>query len=139
MDINGNRLIESFKGLDKYGITDNNGINRPALSDEDKGARDRFCQWMKDAGLSVRVDDAGNYYGHRTGEDESLLPVVMGSHLDTVYHGGRFDGITGVQAALEVVRTLNDNGITTKRPIEIMVFTNEEGTTLKSAELERVE
>lgn len=126
--VNGQRYKETFEYLSQFGLTEKGGINRPALSDADKGARDTFCQWMKDAGLTVRVDDAGNYYGHRKGLDETLPPVVMGSHLDTVYHGGKFDGITGVQAALEVVRTLNDYQIVTKRPIEIAVFTNEEGT-----------
>lgn len=126
--INGQRYKETFDELSQFGLTGRGGINRPALSDADKGARDQFCRWMKEAGLTVRVDDAGNYYGHRKGQDETLPPVVMGSHLDTVYNGGKFDGIAGVQAALEVVRTLNDYGITTKRPIEVAVFTNEEGT-----------
>lgn len=128
MEINQKRLTETFERLSQVGATPKGGVNRPALSDEDKAARDLFCQWMKEAGLIVRVDDAGNYYGHRPGLCEDLPPVVMGSHLDTVYNGGRFDGITGVQSALEVVRTLNDYHIQTKRPVEIAVFTNEEGT-----------
>lgn len=126
--INIERLIKSFEELEKYGRTERGGICRPALSDMDKGARDTFCEWMKEAGLRVRVDDAGNYYGRRDGLDNNFLPVVIGSHLDTVYNGGRFDGITGVQSALEVIRSLNDTNTVTKRPIEICVFTNEEGT-----------
>lgn len=126
--VNIDRCKKAFEELEKFGKTSNGGMTRPALSDEDKGARDLFCKWLSDAGLSVRIDDAGNYYGRRGGEDENALPVVMGSHLDTVYKGGRFDGITGVQAALEVIRSLNDNNIKTKRPIEVCVFTNEEGT-----------
>lgn len=128
MNINIERFKETFDALSEFGKTEKNGLNRPALSDTDKKARDTFCQWMRDAGMEVRIDDAGNYYGHRKGLDDTLPPVVMGSHLDSVYYGGRFDGITGVQAALEVVRTLNDNHIITKRPIEAAVFTNEEGT-----------
>ena len=128
MKINQERLVTTFEQLSKIGETAGGGINRPALSDADREARDMFCQWMRDAGMTVRVDDAGNYYGHRPGLCEELAPVVMGSHLDTVYNGGRFDGITGVQAALEVMRTLNDNRIQTRRPIELAVFTNEEGT-----------
>lgn len=128
IQINGKRYRETFEELSRIGATERGGITRPALSDADRDARDQFCWWMKEAGLAVRVDDAGNYYGHREGEDDQLPPVVMGSHLDTVYQGGKFDGITGVQAALEVVRTLNDYDVKTKRPIEIAVFTNEEGT-----------
>ena len=128
MEVNKKRFTDTFETLSEIGATPKKGVNRPALSDEDQKARDCFCRWMEEAGLTVRVDDAGNFYGHRKGMNEDLLPVVMGSHLDTVYNGGRFDGITGVQAALEVIRTLNDNQIKTRRPIEIAVFTNEEGT-----------
>lgn len=128
LQVNKERLQHSFIELEQFGKTAGGGITRPALSLEDKLAREKLCEWMREAGLTVRVDDAGNYYGHRKGKNESLSPVVMGSHIDTVYHGGRFDGITGVQAALEVIRTWNDCNIETLRPVEMMVFTNEEGT-----------
>ena len=133
MEVNAKRLEETFEYLGQFGATPGGGITRPALSDMDKQARDTFVGWLKEAGLSVRIDDAGNIYGHRKGEDDTAAPILMASHLDTVYNGGRFDGITGVQSALEVIRTLNDNNIVTKRPIEIAVFTNEEGTRFEPA------
>ena len=125
--INMERFKRTFERLSEIGATLKGGLNRTALSREDQESRDMFCSWMEEAGLEVRVDDVGNYYGHRKGEDETLAPVVLGSHLDTVYRGGRYDGITGVQAALEVIRTMNDLEIKTRRPVEIAVFTNEEG------------
>lgn len=126
--VNIERFKQSFEYLGQFGRTEAGGLTRPALSTEDKMARDTFCQWLKEAGLTVRIDDVGNIYGRREGLDDNFLPVVMGSHLDTVYQGGRFDGITGVLSGLEVIRSLNDKNIRTKRPIEICVFTNEEGT-----------
>jgi N-carbamoyl-L-amino-acid hydrolase len=89
--------------------------------------RDVFVEWCKSAGLTVTVDGVGNIFARRAGDDDSLPPVVMGSHLDTQFNGGRFDGILGVLAALEVVRTLDDRGARTRRPIEIAMWTNEEG------------
>ena len=133
MNVNGQRLKETFEYLGQFGATPTGGITRPALSDADKQARDTFVGWLKEAGLTVRIDDAGNIYGHRPGSDDSAPPILMASHLDTVYGGGRFDGITGVQSALEVIRTLNDNNVVTKRPVEIGVFTNEEGTRFEPA------
>ncbi|AWM87788.1 Zn-dependent hydrolase [Microvirga sp. 17 mud 1-3] len=103
------------------------GLSRLALSDADKEIRDVFVAWCREAGLSVSVDQVGNIFGRREGQDNSLPPVLMGSHLDTQANGGRFDGIVGVLGALETVRTLNDLGHVTRRPIEIVNWTNEEG------------
>ena len=83
--------------------------------------------WCREAGCSVSVDGVGNIFARRKGRDDSLPPVVVGSHLDTQVNGGRYDGIVGVLAGLEIVRALNDGGIETKRPIEVVDWTNEEG------------
>ncbi|WP_377839195.1 Zn-dependent hydrolase [Bosea sp. UC22_33] len=103
------------------------GLSRLALSDADKDIRDTFVGWCREAGLTVRVDGIGNIFARRAGTDDSLPPVVMGSHLDTQINGGRFDGIAGVLGGLEVCRTLDALGHRTRRPIEIVNWTNEEG------------
>jgi N-carbamoyl-L-amino-acid hydrolase len=89
--------------------------------------RDQFVAWCRDAGCSVTVDAVGSIFARRKGRDDSLPPVVIGSHLDTQVNGGRYDGIVGVLAGLEILRALNDRGIETKRPIEVVDWTNEEG------------
>ncbi|MGH6914367.1 MAG: Zn-dependent hydrolase, partial [Geminicoccales bacterium] len=103
------------------------GVNRQTLTDEDRRGRDLFRSWCEDAGLTVTVDRMGSMFGHRPGTDAELPPVVLGSHLDSQPTGGKFDGALGVLAALEVVRTLNDRGIETKAPLEVVNWTNEEG------------
>lgn len=120
------RLMSTIDESAQIGKIPGNGLGRLALTDDDKQIRDLFKQWMIEAGLDVRVDDFGIMYGRRRGKSDKK-PVLMGSHLDTQPNGGRFDGVLGVLSALEVVRTLNDYGIETERPIEIVNFTNEEG------------
>jgi len=125
--INPKRLHESFLVSAGIGTLPNGGLSRLALSDADKVMRDTFVRWLEEAGLAVRVDDFGNIYGRREGKDKEAAAILIGSHLDTQPQGGKYDGIIGVLSALEVVRTLNDHGIETLRPIEIVNFTNEEG------------
>jgi N-carbamoyl-L-amino-acid hydrolase len=103
------------------------GLSRLTLGDDDRLMRDQFRAWCQDAGLSVDVDEAGSMFARRDGLDNSLPPILIGSHLDTQINGGRFDGIAGVLAGLEVVRRLNDLGHITKRPIVVVNWTNEEG------------
>jgi N-carbamoyl-L-amino-acid hydrolase len=103
------------------------GSCRLALSDEDKAGRELFGHWCREAGLSLSVDAIGNLFARREGVEADAAPVMMGSHLDTQPEGGRFDGVYGVLAGLEVVRRLNDLGIRTRKPLEIAVWTNEEG------------
>lgn len=103
------------------------GCARLALSDDDRDGRDLVAGWMRDLGLEVSVDAIGNVVGVRPGLDPSAAPVMMGSHIDTVRTGGRFDGNLGVLAGLEVIETLEREGIRTRRPIAVGVFTNEEG------------
>jgi len=103
------------------------GVNRQSLTDEDAGGRRLVAGWMREAGLSVTVDEMGSIFGRRDGTDPTLAPVMAGSHIDSVATAGAFDGCLGVLGALEVVRSLNEAGIRTKRPIEIAAFTEEEG------------
>lgn len=103
------------------------GLARLALTDSDREIRDQFVEWCKAAGLTVEIDEMGSVFGCRAGRDDTLPPIFIGSHLDTQINGGRFDGIAGVLAGLELVRTLNDIGHVTKRPIVVVNWTNEEG------------
>ncbi len=130
---NMNRLWETLDRSAAIGPGREGGLSRLALSDADKEMRDLFVTWCKEAGLEVSVDRLGSIYGRRAGTDNSLPPVLIGSHMDTQVNGGRFDGILGVLAGLELVRTLNDLGHTTKRPIEIIDWTNEEGSRFSPA------
>lgn len=119
----------------ELGGTPAGGMHRLALSDTDRAARDLFVSWLEQEGLTPRVDDFGNIYGRRAGEEPDLPPVLVGSHLDTVPGGGRFDGILGVVAALEVASALNDAGLRTRRPLDIVDWTNEEGARFSPAML----
>jgi beta-ureidopropionase / N-carbamoyl-L-amino-acid hydrolase len=121
------RLWQSLMAMAEIGPTAKGGSKRLALSDLDRQGRDLFVRWCKDAGLSVTVDGMGNIFARRAGRRRDLPPVVTGSHLDTQPTGGRFDGVYGVLAGLEVIRTLNDAGYETDAPIEVVVWTNEEG------------
>ncbi|MFP8953184.1 Zn-dependent hydrolase [Natrialbaceae archaeon A-arb3/5] len=120
------RFVETMCAQAEIGGTEDGGLHRLALSDEDKDVRDWFRTQMEAAGLSVRVDEFGNMFGRREGA-RSAEPVLIGSHLDSQPYGGIYDGALGCVAALEFVRTLNDEGIETERPVEIVNWTNEEG------------
>lgn len=124
---NGERLWSSLMDMALVGATDKGGNCRLALSPEDKAGRELFMGWCKDAGMTLGFDAIGNLFARLPGTEDSLTPVVMGSHLDTQPKGGRFDGIYGVLSGLEVVRCINEQGLKNKRPIEIAVWTNEEG------------
>lgn len=135
LSINIERLWNNLMQMAAIGATAAGGCNRQALTDADRAGRELFQYWCADAGLKVDVDDVGNMFARREGYDPSLLPVVSGSHLDTQPTGGKFDGVLGVLGALEVVRTLNEAGIVTRHPIEIVNWTNEEGTRFSPAML----
>jgi N-carbamoyl-L-amino-acid hydrolase len=126
--INGDRLWQSLMELARIGATEKGGVCRLALTDLDREARDLFVRWCKEAGCSVTVDKMGNIFARRPGRDNSLPPVMTGSHIDTQPTGGKFDGAYGVLAGLEVIRTLNDHGTETRAPVEVVVWTNEEGS-----------
>jgi beta-ureidopropionase / N-carbamoyl-L-amino-acid hydrolase len=124
--INEARLLARLAELAAIGRSPEGACCRLALTDEDKAGRDQVVQWMRELGLDVRIDPIGNLFGLRRG-CEDVDPVMTGSHIDTVRTGGRYDGCLGVLGGLEVVRVLNDAGITTRRPLVVGVFTDEEG------------
>ena len=126
--INGPRLWRSLMELAQIGATPKGGVCRLTLTDLDKQGRDLVSRWAKEAGLTITIDQIGNGFLRRPGRNNALPPVVTGSHIDTQPTGGKFDGNYGVLAGLEVVRTLNDAGITTEAPIEVAWWTNEEGS-----------
>jgi N-carbamoyl-L-amino-acid hydrolase len=115
----------------RIGATAKGGVNRIAFSDEDRQARDLFRSWCDEAGYAVRVDRFGNMFARRPGRDPDLPAVLVGSHLDSQPTGGKFDGAYGVLSALEVLRSLDDMGEETLRPIEVVNWTNEEGAIFK--------
>jgi N-carbamoyl-L-amino-acid hydrolase len=125
--INGDRLWDSLMEMAKIGALEHGGCRRLTLSDEDKQGRDLFIRWCEEAGCTISIDQMGNIFARRPGKDHTIPPVGIGSHLDTQPHGGKFDGVFGVLAGLEIVRTLNDHTIETTAPIEVVSWTNEEG------------
>jgi beta-ureidopropionase / N-carbamoyl-L-amino-acid hydrolase len=125
--IDGKRLWQSLMQMGRIGATLKGGVCRLALTDEDRQSRDLFIEWCRAAGCEIRIDRVGNIFARRAGTDRSRSAIVLGSHLDSQPTGGRFDGVYGVLAGLEVIRTLNDAGIATKAPIEVAVWTSEEG------------
>ena len=126
--ISSDRLWASLMELAKLGATPKGGVCRLALTDLDRQARDLFVQWCEQAGCTVTVDAVGNIFARRPGRNPQLPPVMTGSHIDTQPTGGKFDGCYGVLAGVEVLRTLNDLGVQTEAPIEVVVWTNEEGS-----------
>ena len=133
--INGDRLWDSIHEIAKIGPGVRGGNNRQTLTDADGEGRRLFQKWCEAAGMSVTVDSMGTMFAQRPGEDDSLPPVMVGSHLDTQPTGGRYDGVLGVLGGLEIIRTLNDLGIKTRHPIEVVNWTNEEGTRFAPAML----
>ena len=125
--INADRLWDSIHELAEIGPGVAGGSNRQTLTDEDAKGRALFQKWCEEAGITMGVDKMGTMFMTRPGEDPDALPVYVGSHLDTQPTGGRYDGVLGVLGALEVVRTMNDLGIKTRRPIVVTNWTNEEG------------
>jgi len=128
MKINSERLWDSIMEMAKIGPGIAGGNNRQTLTDEDAVGRALFKKWCDDAGCTMGVDAMGTMFARREGTDPEALPVYVGSHLDTQPTGGKYDGVLGVLAGLEIVRQLNDMNIKTKHPIVITNFTNEEGT-----------
>lgn len=126
--IDGQRLWNTLMAMAEIGPTANGGSCRLALTPEDAAGRRLLLDWCETLGCTWRVDRVGNLFIRRAGKRDDLEPVATGSHLDTQPRGGRFDGILGVLAGLEVFRTLHEAGIVTERPLELVVWTNEEGS-----------
>ncbi len=125
--IDSDRLWRSIMAMARYGATGNGGVNRLALTDTDNQAHLLLIGWARERGYHCAADDIGNIFIRRDGANPALDPVMTGSHLDTQPTGGKFDGIYGVLAGLEVFRALDDLGIITERPLELAVWANEEG------------
>jgi N-carbamoyl-L-amino-acid hydrolase len=128
LKVDGDRLWDSLMEMAKIGATQKGGVCRLALTDLDREARDLFIDWCRQAGCTIKIDKMGNIFARRAGKDDSLAPVITGSHIDSQPTGGKFDGIYGVLSGLEVIRSLNDLKYETNRPIEVAVWTNEEGS-----------
>ena len=126
--VNGRRLWDSLMEMAKIGATPKGGVCRLALTDLDREGRNLIVGWAKAAGCTVSVDRMGNVFMRRPGRNAEAAPVMTGSHADSQPTGGRFDGIYGVLGGLEVIRTLNDLRIETEHPIEVVIWTNEEGS-----------
>ncbi|MFC7688653.1 Zn-dependent hydrolase [Paeniroseomonas aquatica] len=126
--IDGKRLWDSLMAMAEIGATPKGGVKRLTLTEVDQRGRQRFAAWCEALGLTMRVDAIGNMFARREGRDPTRLPVLLGSHLDSQPSGGKFDGALGVIAGLEVMRSLNDLGITTEAPIELVNWTDEEGS-----------
>ena len=126
--VDGTRLWDSLMEMAQFGATPKGGVRRLALSDVDRRGRDHFRALCERAGLTVRVDSMGNMFARRPGRDPGRLPVLFGSHLDSQPSGGKFDGALGVIAGLEVMRTLQELEITTEAPLELVNWTDEEGS-----------
>jgi N-carbamoyl-L-amino-acid hydrolase len=127
LKINADRLWDSLMTMAQIGATPRGGVCRIALTDAERQGRDLFVQWARQAGCEVDIDQMGNIIARRAGTDNTLPPVMTGSHLDSQPTGGKFDGAYGVLAGLEVIRTLNDAGHATQHPVEVVAWTNEEG------------
>jgi len=126
--IDSKRLWASLMELARIGATPRGGVKRVTLTEEDRQGRDLFVRWAREAKLEVRHDAIGNIFARRAGADPAAAPVVMGSHLDSQPSGGKFDGAYGVMAGLEVMRALNERGVRTRAPLELVSWTNEEGS-----------
>jgi N-carbamoyl-L-amino-acid hydrolase len=126
--ISGQRLWDSLMDMAAIGATPKGGVRRLTLTDVDRQGRDRFAQLCREVGLTVRVDAIGNMFARREGRDPSRRPVLFGSHLDSQPSGGKFDGALGVMAGLEVMRTLHELNVTTEAPLELVNWTDEEGS-----------
>lgn len=133
--VNGDRLNAHLAAMSAFGKNDFGGVSRVAYSDFDVQGRAYTTGLMRAAGLTVTVDAAGNIWGRRAGSDPSLKPIAFGSHIDSVPEGGNFDGTVGSFGAIEVAQTLHERKITTRHPLDIVIFQNEEGGTVGSRAL----
>ena len=132
INVDGQRLWDSLMEMGRIGATPGGGVGRLALTDLDRQARDLFVRWCEAEGCKVRVDRIGNVFARRAGIERDRPAVMTGSHLDTQPLGGKFDGVYGVLAGLEVVRSLNDAGVATRAPIDVVVWTDEEGARFRA-------
>ena len=130
--VNGDRINQHLTALSEFGKNPYGGVSRVAYSEFDRQGREYVMGLMRDAGLETSIDVAGNIIGKRAGSNPSLKPLLFGSHIDSVPDGGNYDGDVGVLSSIEVARTFREKGITTRHPIEVVIFSNEEGGTVGS-------
>src|SRR5215471_3600503 len=133
--INGSRINQHLQGLSEFGKNPQGGVSRVAYSDADRQGRDYAMRLMREAGLEVSIDPAGNIVGSRAGSDLSLKPMMIGSHIDSVPEGGNYDGDVGSLSAIEVAQLLAEHHIQTRHPLQVVIFQNEEGGTVGSRAL----
>lgn len=133
IEINADRFWGRLMKMAQIGKTPKGGVKRLALSDEDKTARNLFISWCQEAKCEIKVDAMGNIFALRPGKNPGAHAVMTGSHLDSQPTGGKFDGVLGVLAGLEVIETLNDHGLVTEHPLMVVSWTNEEGARFSPA------
>jgi len=134
--VDGKRIMEHIHALAEFGKNPQGGVSRIAYSDADKQGREYVLGLMRAAKLDVTIDAAGNLIGRRAGSAAGLMPLLMGSHIDSVPEGGNYDGVVGSIGAIEVAQTLADNNVTTRHPLEVVIFQNEEGGLIGSRALD---
>ena len=132
MRVNGPRIVNHLEALSEYGKNPQGGVSRIAYSDADRAGRGYAIGLMKDAGLEVSIDTAGNLVGRRRGSDATLKPIVIGSHIDSVPEGGNYDGDVGSLSAIEIAQILSERHLTTHHPLQVIIFADEEGLMLGS-------
>ncbi len=132
MRIDSHRLLKRLEKLSEFGLNEDGGISRPAFSDSDIKGRDYIKKLMVTAGLTIKIDAAGNIIGRKEGKIKGLPAIAMGSHIDTVSNGGKFDGALGVISAIETIQTLKENNYILSHPVEVIVFVDEEGSMIGS-------
>src|SRR4028118_313985 len=125
--IDGERLWNRLFELAEIGKQEDGGVTRLSFTDEERAAKSLVGSYMEEAGLSVYEDSAGNLFGRREGSDPEAPAVLVGSHVDSVYNGGNFDGPLGVLAGVEILQSMNERGVQTRHPVEVVSFTDEEG------------
>ena len=125
--VNGKRIVDHLHALGEFGKNPQGGVSRVAYSDADKQGREYVLGLMRAAKLDVTIDAGGNLIGRRAGSAAGLKPLLIGSHIDTVPEGGNYDGVVGSMGAIEVAQTLAENNVTTRHPLEVVIFQNEEG------------
>ena len=130
--VNGQRIMQHLQALAEFGKNPQGGVSRVAYTDADRQGREYATRLMRDAGLDVVIDPAGNIVGSRAGSDSSLKPLLIGSHIDSVPEGGNYDGDVGSLSAIEVAQVLNESGTKLRHPLQVIIFQNEEGGTIGS-------
>ncbi len=130
--VNGARIVEHLTALSQFGKNPQGGVSRVAYSEADRQGREYVVGLMRASGLDVRIDAAGNLVGRRNGSDSTLKPLMIGSHIDSVPEGGNYDGDVGSMSAIEVAQALGEGKVTTRHPLEVIIFADEEGGTIGS-------